>query len=313
MIQKLSSIKLTFYSIICLGILLIMGVIFCYFPVHQTNIDQLNSNLIHHWLGKTVTTNPIVSIWVISVCLVSAILFINALLCSLSHLLPAALKHSSLKKWSFMLMHLLFLLVLTCHGLSLVSGHKTEDIQLYPGETHELSNGFSLLIEDIIFVDDTRLISMKTKKSRHLMTRKTFHPDKNYASVILMEKTKPLTSQRIMMLNPLVHGTMRLTLKRFLFETPEKSEDKMDGSNTGGRNQDMKAHKKNSRQTTGSSLLVIGEAGSKGDSPGAVTKKEKKIGVVFTISENRFTTLFFVAYGLLISTIICFITTKRFS
>lgn len=281
MIQKLVSIHLTFYSIISLGVLLIMGVILCYFPDHQRAIDGLNSSLIHHWLEKSITANPIVSIWVMIVCMISAILFINALLCSATTLLSAALRRPSLKRWSFMLMHVLFLLVLACHGLALISGHKTENIQLYSGESQELSDGFSLVIQGITFVDDTRLISMKTKKSRHLMTRKTFHPDKNYASVVLMKNQKPVTSQRVMMLNPLVHGSMRITLNRFLFENPQGG-DERDGKDTGEKNE-----------------------------TGEVIKKGLKMGVAFTISKNRFTTLFFVAYGLLISTIICFIMTKH--
>ncbi|MFK5952923.1 MAG: hypothetical protein QM498_07670 [Desulfobacterium sp.] len=281
MIQKLASIHLTFYSIISLGVLLIMGVVLCYFPDHQSAIDGLNSKLIHHWLGATISSNPIVSIWVIIVCMVSAILFINTLLCSATTLLSAALKRPSLKRWSFMLMHVLFLLVLTCHGLSLISGHKIENIQLYPGESHELSDGFSFVIQGITFVDDTRLISMKTKKNRHLMTRKTFHPDKNYASVVLMKNQKPVTSQKVMMLNPLVHGSMRITLNRFLFENPTEGNVKR-GKDTGGKNK------------TGDGI-----------------KKEKKMGAAFTISKNKFTTVFFVAYGLLISTIICFVLTKH--
>ncbi len=281
MIQKLASINITFYSIISLGALLIMGVILCYFPNHQTSIDGLNSSLIHHWLGKTIITNPIVSIWVIVVCMISGILFINALLCSVTTLLSAALRRPSLKRWSFMLMHVLFLLVLTCHGLSLISGHKTENIQLYPGESHEFFDDFSLVVQGITFVDDTRLISMKTKKNRHLMTRKTFHPDKNYANVVLMKNQKPVTSQKVMMLSPLVHGPMRITLNRFLFKTSTESNVKGE-KNTGEKNE------------TGDGI-----------------KKEKKIGAAFTINQNRFTTLFFVAYGLLISTIVCFILTKH--
>jgi len=281
MIQKIASIHLTFYSIISLGVLLIMGVVLCYFPDHQSAIDGLNSSLIHHWLGETISSNPIVSIWVIIMCMVSAILFINALLCSATTLLSAALRRPSLKRWSFMLMHVLFLLVLACHGLSLISGHKTENIHLYPGESHELSDGFSLEIQGITFVDDTRLISMKTKKNRHLMTRKTFHPDKNYASVVLMKNQKPVTSQKVMMLNPLVHGSMRITLNRFLFENPVRG-DERNGKNSGKKN-------------------VAGDG----------IKKEKQMGAAFTISKNRFTTVFFVAYGLLISTIICFVLTKH--
>jgi len=281
MIQKLSSIHLTFYSIIILGALLTMGVILCYFPDHQSAIDGLNSSLIHHWLEKSIIANPIVSIWVIIVCMVSAILFINALLCSATSLLSAALRRPSLKRWNFMLMHVLFLLVLACHGLALISGHKTENIQLYPGESHELSDGFSLVIQGITFVDDTRLISMKTKKNRHLMTRKTFHLDKNYASVVLMKNKKPFTSQKVMMLNPLVHGSMRITLNRFLFENPQGSDDRAE-KDSGKKNE------------TGDGI-----------------KKERKMGAAFTISKNKFTTVFFVAYGLLISTIICFILTNH--
>jgi len=49
-----------------------------------------------------------------------------------------------------------------------------------------------------------------------------------------MQNKKPVKSQKVMMLNPLVHGSMRITLNRFLFENPIRG-DQRDEKNNGKR------------------------------------------------------------------------------
>ena len=276
MIRKMASIHITFSTIITLIMLLMGGVILSYFPHHQKALDGLNTALIHHWLVQFISSNSITVTWAVMVCLASGILFINALACCSTMLLPAALKHASIKQWSFLCMHILFLLVLTCHGVALISGHKTEEIELYPGESHELFNGFSLVVKSTSFVDDTRLISMNRKESRQFMTRKTFHADQNGADVVLMKNQKPLKTQNVIMLKPLVHDNMRISLTRFLFKKPaQKSGKGMDTAD-------------------GNSLI-----------------REKEIGAVFTVTSNNFTSLFFTAYGLLILATISYLFATR--
>ena len=271
MIRKLASIHITYSAIISLGILLMGGIVLSYFPTHQKAIDGLNTSLIHQWLFRN---NPMVSIWVLLVCLASAILFINTLFCSVTTLVPAALKHKSINRWCFLCMHLLFLVVLACHGLSLISGHKTQELELYPGNTQELINGFSLKVKGINFVDDTLLLSMKKKESRKLMTRKSFHADQNTADIILLENQSQIANKKIKMLQPLVHDGMRITLKRFVLKK----------NNLNNKNSPIK-------NTDG--------------------MKKDEIGAVFILSSNNFTSIFFTAYGLLICTIIIYILSSR--
>jgi len=273
MIRKLAAIHITYCAIISLVILLMGGVVLSYFPVHQKAIDGLNTSLVHQWLFHNISSNPLVTAWVILICLASGILFINTLVCSMTTLVSAAIKHRSINRWSFLCMHLLFLVVLVCHGLALISGHKTQEIKLYPGDSHGLINGFSLKVDEINFVDDTRLISMKMKKNRNLMTRKTFHADQNTASVTLLKDQTPVKSQKVMMLNPLVHDAMRITLTRFLLK-----------KNTGNKEINENTSNKNEQGV-----------------------EKEKIGAVFILSSNNFTALFFIAYGLLILTIIIYI------
>ena len=276
MVRKLAGIHITYSAIITLVILLMGGVVLSYFPVHQKAIDGLNTNLVHQWLFLNISSNPLVTAWVIMICLASGILFINTLCCSMTTLVSAAVKHSSINRWSFLCMHLLFLVVLLCHGLALISGHKTQEIELYPGDSHGLINGFSLRVDGIDFVDDTRLISMKMKKSRKLMTRKTFHADQNTARVTLVKDQIPVKSQDVMMLNPLVYDGMRITLTRFLLK-----------KNTGSREVNGNTSNENNPRV-----------------------EKEKIGAVFLLSSNNFTALFFIAYGLLILTIIIYMLTR---
>ncbi len=272
MIRKLAAIHITYSAILALVILLMGGIVLSYFPAHQKAIDGLNTNLIHQWLFHNIFNNTLVTAWVIMLCLASGILFINTLCCSMTTLVSAAVKHSSINRWSFLCMHLLFLVVLLCHGLALISGHKTQEIELYPGDSHGLINGFSLTVDEVNFVDDIRLISMKMKKSRKLMTRKTFHADQNTARVTLIKDRTPIKSQKVMMLKPLVYDGMRITLTRFLLK--KDTETREVNGNTSNEN--------NPRL------------------------EKEKIGAVFIFSSNNFTALFFIAYGLLILTIIIY-------
>ena len=216
MIRKLASIKLTFFTLIALVILLLSGVGLTLISQHQTAIEQLNTTLIHHWFLETAPDNLLTALWMMLICLASALLLLNALCCTLTALLPMAHRRRSPKQWCLFAMHILFLAVLVCHGLFLMSGHKSEAMRLFPGQSVPLPNGLSLVLETVTFVDDHRLLAMEPKKSRQLMSRQAFHARENKAGVRLMKNQTLLVQADIKMLKPLVYQSMRITLNRFL-------------------------------------------------------------------------------------------------
>ncbi len=284
MIRKLASIRLTFVCIISLGTLLIAGVLFYNSPDGREAIENLNGMLLFSWINEHLFTHTILSLWVLFVCAVAGILFINTLCCTFFNLLPLALKRSNLKRWSFFGIHILFIVVLSCHGVALISGHKAENITLFPGASHPLTDGLTLRISEITYVDDIAILTKKKQESRKMMTRKAFHHHQNEVEADLMRGDEVVASKSVRFLEPLVHGSLRVTLTRFLLK---------------------KSQNRSGIQGEQGDVLIL--SGAKGE--GNIDQSTGAIGAVFTVTKNPFTPVFFTAYGLLIIAIAGFIVT----
>ena len=282
MVRRLASIRLTFVCILSLGALLMTGVFLYNSPDGRDVIESLNGMLLFSWIGQHLFTHTTLSFWVFGVCTVAGLLFINTLCCTFFNLLPLALKRSNLKRWSFFGIHILFIVVLSCHGIALISGHKAENITLFPGASHPLTDGLTLQISEITYVDDIAILTKKKQESRKMMTRKRFHHHKNGVGADLMRGDDVVASGTVRFLEPLVYGSLRVTLTRFLLKKNQKR-----GETQGER---------------GDALILNGAKGDKN-----IDQSTGAIGAVFTVTQNPFTSVFFTAYGLLIIAITGFI------
>ena len=216
MIQKIASIKLTFFSLILLIVLMGVGVVLSLFPAYTNAIEKMNQTIVYHWIVNTWHENPLLTAWVLLVTASSAVLFINTACCSLTHQLQTALKTASVRRWSFFIIHFLFLMVLACHGITMVTGHKQDNIQLCPGQSHLFGDNYRIDMVDVTFADDLKFLTMKRKESRHLMTRKNIHPTLNYADIALFQNDSKLDSQRVFMLHPMRYKSIRVTVTKFI-------------------------------------------------------------------------------------------------
>ncbi len=221
MIQKIASIKLTFFSLVLMVMLMGMGVVLSLFPAYTDAIEQMNQTIVYHWILSAWHENPLLTIWVLLVTVSSAVLFINTACCSMTLQLRTALKTASIQRWAFFVIHFLFLMVLACHGITMVTGHKQDNIQLYPGQSHRFGDNYRIDMVDVTFADDPKFLTMNRKKSRHLMTRENIHPKLNFADINLFKNDCKLDSQRVFMLQPMRYRSLRITVTKFVAK-PQK-------------------------------------------------------------------------------------------
>jgi hypothetical protein len=213
MIQRLSSVTLTFYNLVVLVLLMGTGV---FLDIsHKAAFTRMNEVSIFSWLNATWPTDPALVIWFLLLCLTAGILLINALCCSLDRQLALAKRSGRMKNWLFFILHCLFILVLICHGLILVAGEKQSRVNLFPGQSHSFGP-YEIQVSDVVFTDDRQILTAPKKKQRPLMTRKNIHIHENYALLTLLKNKHILASKKVMMLSPLRYKSVQITLIEFV-------------------------------------------------------------------------------------------------
>lgn len=215
MIQRLSSITLTFYNLVVLILLMGVGVLLSL--SHKEIFTQMNEVNIFNWITATWESAPLLVVWFLVLCLSAGVLFINALCCSLDRQLVLAKKTGQLKNWLFFILHFLFLMTLACHGLILVVGEKQSRVLLFPGQV-ETFGPYEIQLDDLVFSDDTNILRVPKKEQRALMTRKSIHIHENYARLSLLKNNRPLASKKVMMLSPLQYRSVQITLIEFVIQ-----------------------------------------------------------------------------------------------
>jgi hypothetical protein len=213
MIQRLSSVTLTFYNLVALALLMGAGVFLNI--SHKQAFTQMNEVSIFSWLTTTWPTAPALVVWFFLLCLAAGILFINALCCSLDRQLSLARRSGRIKNWLFFILHCLFIMVLICHGLILVVGEKQSRVRLFPGQTHPFGP-YEIIVSDVVFIDDKQILTAPKNKQRQLMTRKNVQIHENYSFLALLKNKEVLASKKIMMLSPLRYKSVQITLIEFI-------------------------------------------------------------------------------------------------
>ncbi|MBU0969763.1 MAG: hypothetical protein KKC20_03910 [Proteobacteria bacterium] len=218
MIQRLSSVSLTFYSLVILVLLMGTGVFLNL--SHSHAFTRMNEIPILTWITTTWPTAPALVIWFFLLCLVATILFVNALCCSLDRQLSLARRSARTKNWLFFILHCLFILVLICHGLILVTGEKQGKIGLAPGQSHWFGP-YEILVSEVVFMDDKNILTVPKNEQRQLMTRKNIHIHENYAFLTLLKNKEILASKKVRMLSPLRYRSVQITLIEFVVLEPD--------------------------------------------------------------------------------------------
>ena len=220
MFQKLASIKLTFYLLTALVLLMGCGVWMSLTLPAQFKAMNLVS--IWEWLPRALVEAPTVPIWFLLVCIRAALLGLNAFACSLTRLWARARRTGEARAWLFFILHCFFLMVLFCHGLILFVGEKQSNLEARPGNRHAIGP-YAVEIHRVVFTDDLELLDIPYKQRRAYMTRESIHLDQNFVELTLYKNDMALFSKKIFMLAPLKRGDLQVTLTEFLPPTAAQS------------------------------------------------------------------------------------------
>ncbi len=216
MIQKLSSVKFAFYNLILMIFLMGAGVGLHRF--YKPGFNMMNEIHIFEWLHSAPVDSPILLVWFILLCISAAMLFINAVFCTFAKQVRMAVKSKTLKKWLFLILHCMFIIVLFCHGLSLVIGSKKSNVIIYPGRSIVFNNIYKIQVSKIVFQDDINILKAGKKDQRILMTKKNINKNHNFVEISLFKDSNFVKTKKLMMLSPLKYNDLRVTLIEFILK-----------------------------------------------------------------------------------------------
>ena len=223
MIQKLASIKITFFLLSVLVVCLLTGVVLTVDQHHASAMKSLSRQLPLKWLIHEARDDILLTVWFVGLCLIAGLFFIHVICCISIRIYRWLQNSISLRQWLFFLLHLMFVIVMLCHGLSMILGYKHSNIRLFEGQTFPFDDGYTLTLSDIRFVDDPAILKASYQDQRALMTRDNIHRHENYVRIALLKDNKVLLSGRIYILAPLRFGAFQITLTDFFI--PENNTD----------------------------------------------------------------------------------------
>lgn len=215
-LSKITSIKVTFIGLVFLVLSLLAGVVL---STHEQHIDALRSlsrQLPLTWFLNEGSSDIVVTTWFILLCAGAILFFIHLVLCVGTRLYHRLTRNAlCVRQWCFIILHAMFILVMLCHGLSMVIGYKISDIQMMIGDRFDFDDTYELSLSDIQFVDDPTILITPYPKRRKRMTRETMHRQKNTAQIVLKDDGRIVTRGRLAMLSPIRTGSTRITLTDF--------------------------------------------------------------------------------------------------
>ena len=215
MIQRLSSLQLTFGSLKGLCLLLALGVVLAYSPVYGPGIRAMSEGLVLDWIFQQGGRYPLLVAWFGIILGISILLFVNLAACVFKRIQDLAGNGLRMRQILFILLHIAFGLVMVCHGTGLGVGFKHSNVELGPGEAFDFAPDWRLVFEKAVFVDDPKMLRMGFKKARAMMTRERFHRRKNRATLSLLRNGELLGRGEAASLEPFKCGDIQIALTRF--------------------------------------------------------------------------------------------------
>ena len=110
------------------------------------------------------------------------------------------------------LIHLVFGLLVVCHGAGFSGAGAPSPIMAHSGETVALPNGWQLSIDDITFNDDPSILA----KPRRQWTYNDFDYRHNSTRIRLIQNNTLIAAGRIATYEPLQDGSLQVTLLGFI-------------------------------------------------------------------------------------------------
>jgi|GEM_PF-5303206 hypothetical protein len=215
MIHRLSTTRLTWYSLAALIALLAAGM-----PLSLANksvFTALNHENLFDWLGTSWQEAPLVTAWFTGLCLVAFILLVNGVCCCLTRQLAPAIKTKGSRQWLFLALHLLFLAVLVCHGLTLGLSKKSSQVTLFAGQTHK-ALGYEIKVNQVVFSDEIAILTAPKNHQRKMMVKERVGLDHNWAQLLVDPKKNQNDARTLYMLSPLRQDFFQATITEFVYD-----------------------------------------------------------------------------------------------
>jgi hypothetical protein len=195
-----------------------IGVGLTYGQGYADTIRSISETLPLDWLSTSAHSDWVVLVWFVSICAVAAVLLLNVVACIWLYMARLLKNTGGLQRWLFILTHIMFAVVLLCHGMGMVFGFKYSGIEMWHKDVYSFEAGYEIALDEITFDDDVKMLEADYKNRRSMMTRERFHPAKNSGAVTLTYKGRVIQSGKIHILSPMVADGIRITMTDFIYD-----------------------------------------------------------------------------------------------
>jgi hypothetical protein len=214
--EQLSSLQMTTWTLVVLILWFMWGTLMTGLDAFSTGFEQMNSMLVRDWLTSADTEPGILKFWFVGLLLVMGVLGVNLIFCSWNRILKIMRVKFSGPKLFMLIVHVVFGLVALGHFGGFMMGFRYERIPLYDGQAFTLEDGPSIKVIKVHFTDDARVLN---KVRGHIM-RDEFNYPSNYVEVAMLNAGHEVKRGRVYILRPLRHGSIQVTLARFIPANP---------------------------------------------------------------------------------------------
>lgn len=211
-VKALASLYLTTWIMVTIILWLGWGAVMSECDVLEKSFKYMNSVLVSTWLLARDNDSHLLKFWFIVLCLLMCLLGVNLIFCVFDRIYRGIKAKLSAPGFCMLLVHALFGVVALLHLLGMTTGFKQSDISLGEGMSCNLENGYEIRVSRIVF--DGNLDSLGKKYCE--IRDEDFHYRSSYAEVVISQKGRELVNSNIYAINPLKHGTTRITLKGFI-------------------------------------------------------------------------------------------------
>jgi hypothetical protein len=210
-----ASLGLTWWSLLGIIGMLYLGVYLAGYVFFENGLSAMNSMVVIQWIAKHSASHPIVLLWLILLVILAGVLAINLGACLYQRISNTWKNGRGLRFWIFLTVHLIFGLVMTLHGLEMVTGQKHPWQNMLEGQSFNTDSGWGLKVDEIIFADDVSILKSERGRRRTAMTSDKFDVKANHVRASLLKNGKVVKSGEIRIMKPLVYENTRVVLNRF--------------------------------------------------------------------------------------------------
>jgi hypothetical protein len=225
MIRFLSSMKFAFWSILALILWFFAGVAFASQGEYKKAFAKMNDLLILDWFFSESFNNIPVLLWFSGLCISGGIVLISFVFCTWTTLRkPLTLKKNRLKSWLMFSLHIVFILIVLFHVLSMIMGFKYGYQKAFDQTILEFDNGYAVHVHEIQFVNDTEVLKSKESHSKIRLSKENFSIDENYVDISLFKENEFLARGKTFFLKPFVFNNIHITIENFFVDNKNDNE-----------------------------------------------------------------------------------------